>query len=309
MDHLATMRAFVAVAEEGSFVAAAKRLGITPQLVSKHVQALESELGVRLLNRTTRSVSRTEIGDRFARRCATLLDDFEDIVTEVRDEHSQPRGHLRITVPVTFAEIYMAPILVKFSALYPDITVNMRLSDDFSDLLEESVDIALRIGKLNDSSMIVRKIVDTKSVLCAAPSYLEKAGIPKRPQDLEAHDCIVDTNRRAPDRWTFSDQGKLQTVTISGRYTVNSATASIELGKAGAGILICPDLFAQRDLAAGHLVQVLPNMTTEGSGLYALFHSARHSAAKTRVFIDFVTAWFKSHHTMPHHMGQTTRNP
>jgi len=293
MDYLVTMQTYLAVVEEGSFIAASQRLGITPQVVSKHIQALEKDLGVQLLNRTTRSLNQTEVGDRFARRCATFLDEFKDIISDVRKEHTEPRGILKLTVPVTFAEIYMSRILIEFSQIYPDISVEMRLCDDFSDLLDDNIDLALRIGKLTDSSVIAKKILDTKAIVCAAPSYLERAGRPKTPADIETLNCIIDTNRRTPRRWSFMFNGSLTTVAINGCYTVNSASAAIELGRAGGGVLMCPDIFIQKELQSGQLQPLFDQDATEGSGLYAMFHSTRYTAAKTRVFVDFITTWFK----------------
>lgn len=294
MDTFSMIKAFVAVVEEGSFVGASKRLRTTPQLVSKYVQMLEAELGVTLLNRTTRKVSRTEIGHAFFEKSAHLLEDYDTLLADIRQEHTEPRGHLRITVPVTFAEIYMSEIITEFSKLYPDITVNMRLTDRFVDLLDDNIDVAIRIGRVEQSALVVREIARTQVICCAAPSYLEHAGTPGTPLDLKDHACIVDTNLEPPERWLFDRPNGPEAIHISGKLTVNSATAAINLARCGAGIVKCPDLFVAKDLASGTLVKLFGEGSGNAAGLYALFHPARRPAAKIRVFIDFMVKTFQA---------------
>jgi len=288
MDRFKMMKAYVTVVEEGSFVAASKRLHTTPQLISKYVLALEKDLGVTLLNRTTRSINRTEVGDSFFKKCVTLIEDYEVLVADVRQENTEPRGHLRISVPVTFAEIFMGEVLADFAKLYPDISVNMRLTDRYVDLLEENIDVAIRLGQLESSTLVARKIANTRLCCCASHTYLETAGWPKTPGDLHGHDCIIDTNLEVPDRWSFMRNGQEEIVPVSGRLTVNSATTAIDLARRGSGIVKCPDLFVQKDLAAGKLVSVFDENVLTESGLFAVFHQARRPAAKIRVFIDFM---------------------
>lgn len=286
MDNIAIMRAFVAVAEEGSFAAAARRLGTTPQLVSKYVQALEADMGVTLLNRTTRKVSRTELGNSFFARCVTLLEDFDDMRDQARQAHVVPRGLLTISAPVTFGEMFMSDALADFSARYPEIRFKVLFSDQFVDLTAQQIDVAIRIGNLENSALIARKITETKRILCASPEYLARAGHPKSVHDLAAHQCIFDTNNQAGNQWNFLRNGMIESVRVSGTFTVNSATAAIDLAKHGGGIIKTPDIFVGRELASGALVELDVDGVSETAGVYAVFHGARKPAAKIRSFVD-----------------------
>lgn len=289
MDNIALMRAFVAVVEEGSFAGAARRLGATPQLVSKYVQALEDDVGVALLNRTTRKVNKTEVGADFFARCVTLLEDFDDMRDNARQAHIVPHGVLNISAPVTFGEIYLADTLSAFSQRYPEIRCNIQFTDRFVDLMAENIDVAIRIGTLENSTLIARKIATTERIICASPSYLAHAGSPQRVEDLERHECILDTNNQPAQQWNFTQNGVTRGVTVSGRFTVNSARAAIDLAKNGAGIIKCPDIFVRRELDTGALVRIDLEGKSQTAGVYAVFHSARKPAAKIKAFVDFLS--------------------
>jgi len=294
MDSISNLRTFVAVAEEGSFAAAARRLGVTPQLVSKYIMALEADLGVSLLNRTTRKVNKTEIGLAYYSRCVALLEEFDDMRDFVRNEHAHPGGVLNVSLPVTFGEIYFADALSALSATYPDIKFRAQFTDTFVDLMAEKVDVAIRIGNLKSSVLIARKIATTKLIVCASPDYLAREGLPIVPNDLSEHECILDTNSQQPDQWKFTRDDVPFSVSVSGKFTVNSATAAIGLGINGVGVLICPDIFVQDELASGALVQIELGSESEDTGIYAVFHNARKPAAKIRAFVDFMKAHLAS---------------
>ena len=284
----------MAVVEEGSFASAARKLGTTPQLVSKYIQALEADLGVSLLTRTTRKVNKTELGQFYYSRSVTLLEDYDDMRDQVRSEHIEPRGVLHVTVPVTFGEIFFSDALLALSEAYPEIMFKIQLTDEFVDLMANNIDVAIRIGNLTSSALIARKIASTKRIICASPSYLERAGLPSIPEDIAHHECILDTNFQAPEVWSFTRDGIPFTVKVSGKFTVNSATAAIRLGKRGAGILRCPDIFVQNELATGALVKILLKEQTEDAGIYAIFHKSHKPAAKIRAFVEFMKVHFAS---------------
>ncbi len=293
MDNIALIRTFAMVVEEGSFVAAANRLRITPQLVSKYVKALEDDLGVTLLNRTTRKISRTEAGHTFFLRCLQLVEDFDDMRAEVRQEHTEPRGHLRITVPVTFGQLYMVDAISAFAQVFPQVTIEMETTDRFVNLLEENIDVAVRIGDLPNSSLVARRMTSTDQVICASPAYLERAGVPARPEDLSDHVCVLDTNLPMAEKWILPGPDGLVTVDVSGSFTVNSASAAIGLGLRGTGIIYSPRLFVLKELLAGDLIEIFPEAKSQPKGVYALFHENRRPATKNRVFIDYITTRFR----------------
>lgn len=288
MDSITKMRAFVAVAEEGSFAAAARRLGITPQLLSKYVQSLETDLGAVLLNRTTRKVNRTELGNLFFSRCVTLLEDYDDMRDQARQAHVMPRGLLTVSAPVTFGEIFLSDILSVFSEKYPEIRFDIQFTDKFVDLMAQRIDVAIRIGNLESSSLIAKKLATTERIMCASPEYLERAGRPKTINDLARHECIFDTNNQSGRQWNFLRNGQVQSVRVAGTFTVNSATAAIDLAKNGVGIIKTPDIFVGKELASGELMRIDVDGASETAGVYAVFHSARRPAAKIRAFVDFL---------------------
>lgn len=288
MDRITLMKTYAAVVEEGSFVSAARKLGMTPQLVSKYVMALENEVDVTLLNRSTRKVRLTDTGHGYYMRCKQLLEDFDELHASIRQDHSKPRGLLRVTAPVTFSEMYLIDLIDEFASDFPEIQIELYETDRFVDLLEENFDVAIRVGTLKDSGLIARRLADCETVLCASPDYLGKAGTPRSLKDLEEHECIIDTNFANPWKWQLARQGAATSVAISGRIRVNSASAAIRLGVLGAGIVFCPQIFARQELEDGRLVELLSGAQVDGGGVFAVFHSNRRPAAKLRAFVDFL---------------------
>lgn len=294
MDLIDGMRAFSQVVATGSFTEAGTRLGISNKLVSKYVAQLEDRLGTRLLNRTTRRSSLTEAGTFYYERCRQILDDLDELEQSVQSVHASPRGKLIISAPATFAEFYLMPLFVTFQKNYPDVSIDLRLTDRFVDLAEEGVDVALRIGMLENSTLIARKLAPAPLIVCASPNYLASAGTPTHPSELKHHECIVDMNYRAGAQWPFLIDGEKVHIPISGKFSVNSAPAARDYALSGQAIVMCPAYIARPHLDKGELVPILENYATLDLSLYAVFNTKRHLAPKIRVFIDFLSAQFQA---------------
>lgn len=282
------MRAFAAVVAAGGFTAAAERLGSTPQLVSKYVAALEQEFGARLLNRTTRRVALTEAGRALHPRCVGLLEDFDSLRADAREERVVPRGHLTIAAPVTFGEMRLTEALQIFADRWPEVTVELKLSDRFVDLIAEGVELAIRIGQLEDSGLIARRLADVPVLCVASPGYLANAGQPEEPAALAAHQCLIDSNFREPDNWAFQFNGERVVVPVNGRLRVNSAMAIRRMTLAGAGIALCPAYAVERDIAAGRLIMLLGGPAAITLAVHAVYPPTRHLSARVRAFVDLL---------------------
>jgi DNA-binding transcriptional LysR family regulator len=289
MDLLGAMTAFKAVADTASFSAAGRRLGRSKTAVSRLVAELEAHLGVRLLQRTTRRVALTEAGQGYYLRASQILQDLADLDGEVRDAHGALRGHLRISGPQTFGELYLVPALQVFARREPAVTLELALSDRYVDLIEEGIDVAIRIGELPDSSLVARQVGDMRLVACAAPEFLTRHAPPRTPEDLAAYECILDTNLRQPAVWPFERDGVRSTVRVNGRFAVNSARAVRELVLNAQGIALLPDFVVRDDLAAGHLHAVLDTYQTQPRGIFAVYPHRRHVARRVRALIDFLS--------------------
>ncbi len=288
MDRLELMKTFLKVADTGSFTAAADRLDMTPQLASKYIRALEEELGAQLFHRSTRRVTLSETGTAFYARCQRLVLDYEELRADVRQDRCAPRGELRITAPHCFGEKYLVDALADFSELYPDIHATLELTDRYVDLLEEGLDLAIRVGSLADSSLIARKLGVTPVVLCASPDYLAKAPILTAPEDLKQQACIVDTNFKLRNKWTFQVDGTPKTFEVDSRIKINNASGARALALKGRGIILTPRYMVADDIAAGRLVAVLTDHLTTELAIHAVYPSTRHLTARVRRFIDFV---------------------
>ncbi|MBZ4023885.1 LysR family transcriptional regulator [Rhodobacter sp. TJ_12] len=287
MDLIDELRAFVATAQTGSFTAAADQMGVSNRLTSKYVAALEARLGVRLLQRTTRRVGLTPAGADLLARAPGLLDDLDELITEVAEGSRGFTGLIRLSAPVTFGEIWVAPMLARFGAAHPGLAFDLRLTDRFVDLASEGIDLAFRIGRSEMQSLKQRKLGALRSLVVASPDYLAQHGPPAHPADLAQHACILDTNRRAPRRWVFVRDGAETVVEISGRYQVNSARAAAELAAAGHGLAYVPRLALHEALAQGRLVPVLNEYTSESGVLSAVWLEGRALPRKLRALIDF----------------------
>ncbi len=279
------MRAFAAVVAAGGFTAAADKTGSTPQLVSKYVAALEDDLGARLLNRTTRRVALTEAGRAYLPRCLALLEQFDELRAEMREERSRPSGLLTVAAPVTFGESHVAPALHDFAQAWPEVSVDLRLTDRFVDLIEEGVDLAVRVGRLDDSALVARKLADVPVLCVAAPAYLAGAPPLETPADLARHACLIDANFREPEVWPFVVDGRPVSARVTGRLRINSAAAIRALAVAGAGVALAPAYAVGRDVAEGRLTSLLGGAAIT-LGVHAVYPGARHLTARVRAFVD-----------------------
>lgn len=287
MDLIDELKAFVATAQTGSFTAAAEQLGVSNRLTSKYVAELEARLGVRLLQRTTRKVGLTPAGADMLARAPALLDDLDALIGEVSEGSRGFAGVIRVSASVTFGEIWVAGMLERFGRANPALSFDLRLADKHVDLAAEGIDVAFRLGRTETQSLKARKLGSFRSVLVASPDYLARRGQPQDLGDLAGHDCIIDTNRRSPRRWSFQSGSGEASVNVSGRFQVNSARAAVELAIKGHGLAYAPRFALHEALATGLLVSVLPANLGETSPLSAVYLEGRVLPRKIRSLIDF----------------------
>ncbi len=293
MDTLDGVKTVVAVVETSSFTAASDRLGISKALVSKYVGEVEGKLGIRLFNRTTRRLALTDAGRHYYEQSITLLEQYAALVDKVTGEQTKPRGLLRVSAPVTFGEMQLSPLLPKFLALYPDLKIELVLTNSAIDMLEEGIDVRLRIGGVDDSSMIARHLKTFPLVLCASPTYIQHHGLPKTPQQVAEHLCIIDSNFRIGKQWPIiSPQGQADTIDVQSVISANSPQAVREIAIAGGGIAMCPEFIVADAINDGRLVTILPDYTTLEFGLFAIYPHRKYVAKKVRCFIDFTLEQF-----------------
>ncbi|MBN9307884.1 MAG: LysR family transcriptional regulator [Devosia sp.] len=289
---LARIRAFVQVFDAGGFSSAARQHGRSKALLSKYVTDLEDYLGVRLMNRTTRKLSLTEAGEAYYREASQLLQQLDELDATISDQTSEPRGMLRISAPRNLGETTLAPAIFAFMVKNPLVSVDLRLEDRYVDLVEEGVDVALRISTLADSSLIARKISDMRHAICGSPDLVQRVGLPASGEALRTMPCILDTNMPSHSSWRFIEDGKPLTVHVSGPARVNSPVAAMQAALAGLGFAVLPTYLADPQIAAGRLVRVLEDRMPEGPSLQAVYPHRRHLAGKVRALIDHLVAWF-----------------
>jgi DNA-binding transcriptional LysR family regulator len=287
----ASLQTFVAVVESGTLSRAAARFETTAGAVSRRITALEERLGLRLLNRTTRRLSLTEAGERYYEDVVGILralEEAEDRVTHLSDA---PRGNLRVAAPLSFGVRALAPLLPGFVGLYPNLRVSVDLDDRLVDILGSGADLALRIGPLEDSTLVARRICDYRRVVCAAPDYLERRGEPATPEELLGHDCLHYSNIALKEEWSFGlGEGAVQAVEVKGPLCANNGDLLREVAVAGVGICALPEFIAAEDLAAGRLRAILTGFEAPTLTLWALWPSRRFVPAKIRVFVDYLTS-------------------
>ncbi len=294
MDTLTRMKAFIEVVDNGGYSAAARKMGRSKALLSKYVKELEDELDTLLVNRTTRQLSLTEAGQSYYDSAVDILQRVEDANDAVRESAKGVKGTLRITAPRSLDAIESVLPIVSFAKAYPEIKLIVDLDDRMVDLVEERYDVAIRGGMLENSSLIARRLTANRIVLCASPDYLQRHGNPEHPSDLEGHAAIVDTNWKGRNNWPFVDKnGETFTQRVRAVLEVNAPEMSKRAALAGLGITRVPEFAVLEELAEGRLVSVLEGFMPPGSDFYAVFAHRRHVSAKVRVFIDFMTDWFK----------------
>lgn len=295
MDTLTRMRAFIDVVEAEGFSAAARKIGRSKALLSKYVRELEDELGALLLNRTTRQFSLTEAGHTYYSRASEIVREVDSLADAVRESSGDVRGRIKLSAARTFADAPIGQSLIDFAKQHPDIVLDIHLDDRFVDLVEEGFDLAVRISRLENSSLIARRLGPFSIKLCASPELIAKHGKPTRPQDLANLPCIVDTNGRSLANWRFRGDGEEPvSVNVSGPIEVNSPMAARAAAVSGLGFTILPDFIAAPDLASGLLVSLLDDRIQSGSGIFAVYPHRRYLPAKVRVFVDFLVQWFKN---------------
>lgn len=293
MDKFLEMRSFASVIEMGSFVRAADSLDMSVAAVSRYVSGLEGRLGVRLMQRTTRKLSLTEEGEVFYARCKEILAGLVEAEAEITLRTGQAVGQIKINAPVSFGILQMASLWGVFISQQPKISLDITLSDRVVDLVEESIDVAIRIGRLPSSTMISRKLATTQMVLCASPAYLSRAGKPKNLADLAEHAVLAFSYWSDGDEWQFEGPKGMESVKVKPRMHANSGDTCRGGALEHQGIILQPTFLVGRDLHSKALVEVLPQYRSIELGIYAVYSSRKHISPKIRLLIDFLVEWFK----------------
>ena len=294
MDTLTRMRAFIDVVEAEGFSAAARKIGRSKALLSKYVRELEDELGARLLNRTTRQFSLTEAGHTYYHRAIEIIREIDALQDAVSETSSDARGRIKLSAPRTFADAVIGQSLIDFCLAHPEIVLDVRLDDRFVDLVEEGFDLAIRITRLQDSSLIAKRLSPFHSVLCGAPALIARVGKPERPEDLTDKPCIIDTNARSRNNWHFRNtDGSMMTVNVHGPIEVYSPVATKTAAIAGLGFCTLPAFIAEEEIERGTLIPCLEDFIVKDGGIYAVYPHRRYLPAKIRALVDFLAQWFK----------------
>jgi len=295
MDRLSELEAFIRTVEMGSQAAASVALNISRAATGRHIQSLETKLGVRLLQRTTRRQVLTEAGTVFYQQAKDALEQLTEAADSVSKYQSSLRGRLRVCAPMSFGVKHLSSLLAGFSLLYPDVKIELTLSDKVVDLIEEGYDVALRLGKLVDSDMHSRRLGTYRVGLCASPTYLAKHGTPEFPEDLLQHNCLSYVGAGRQQRWTLQGlDGLPQTIAVSGNLTANNGSALMMAALAGLGIIKQPFFIIGDALQDGSLVQVLSGYSLRELELNAIYPAASHLPLKIRVLIDYLADAFSS---------------
>lgn len=288
------MRIFVKAVEMGSFSAAAEALGTSPQLVGKHVQALENYLGVKLLNRTTRRQHLTDIGKQYYERSQNILAEVEAAEALAEETRIIPRGRLRISAPVTFGIHLLAPKLPGFMRTYPQISVELSLSNRLIDLIDEGYDAVFRVGDLSDSALIAKRLNPYRLGICASPDYLKLHGIPQTPADLSQHECLIFSHTSLRTEWTFDGPDGRSSVAIAGKLMMDSGEALLSAALSGQGVILQPLELLRQGIETGKLVPLLPGYQVPTRHLHVLYAPDRRVTPKLRSFLDFAATEFGS---------------
>tara|TARA_R110002096_G_scaffold436071_1_gene666857 strand:- start:31703 stop:32623 length:921 start_codon:yes stop_codon:yes gene_type:complete len=288
LQNIAIMPIFVSVIEQNSFSGAAKKLGITKSAVSKRITMLEETLGVKLIQRSTRRLHLTEAGERYFKLAQIATDCAVEAEHAASELQTSPKGNLKINIPMSFGRLHIIPIIPEFLKRFPDITIKLEMSDEVTDIIAQGVDIAIRGGELPDSSLIAKKITPLRNILCASEEYLQLNGIPKTPEDLKNHNCILYSNQPNAKEWIFIKGGKTRAIKVDGTFQANNSEAIKHALIEGIGIGRLPTFVTGNDLNSQNLKQVLPEFTMPEKTLYALFPEKKYMPTKIRVFIDFI---------------------
>jgi len=293
MDKFEEYQAFIAVVDAGSFTAAADRLGLAKSAISRRVSALEDRLGVQLLHRTTRVLNLTETGRSFYDHGTRILEDVDEAEAAAQQQHGELRGTLRFALPLSFGVRHMCGPIATFSKQHPKVRFDLDLNDRRVDLIEDNFDVALRIGRLTDSSLIARRLFDVRAVVCGSPHYLNVHGEPNTPADLVDHQCLVYSNLIDPDKWEYEGRdGNRNTVKVNSVMSASSGDFLSNAAAHGMGLVIQPTFIASTAIRSGNLTPVLTDYTWPISPAYAVYPPTRHLSYRVRAFIDFLVDKF-----------------
>ncbi|MEI7874451.1 MAG: LysR family transcriptional regulator [Alphaproteobacteria bacterium] len=293
IDHASEMAAFVRVVEAKGFSAASGVLGLSPSAVSKLITRLETRLGVRLLQRTTRALHLTTEGEVFYAAARRIVSDIETIEDQITGQRDTPHGLLRVTTSLAFSTHQLAPVILEFMARHPLVELELLPTDRVVDMVEEGVDIAIRIGRLADTSFMARKIGEDKRLICAAPSYLARHGTPRRPEELAKHNCIVSRERAYLNRWQFRIDGEIREIEVAGRVAISEGEMQMQLALQGIGIVRLTRLTMAQAIRDGALVPLLGEFSADDPvAIHAVYPHRRHLAPKVPAFVNFLIEKF-----------------
>jgi len=299
VDKLTSMNVFVRVARGGSFASGARELGISRAMATKHIMQLEGSLGTRLFNRTTRSLSLTDVGASYLERCQQVLLDVEEMEAAVTHLQTEPRGLLKISAPPVIGATHIARAVAEFLKIHPDLTIDMILQSSPGDLIDEGIDIAIYLGAMDDTSMVARKLASSSLVVCGSPEYLAKNGIPKTPEDLLTHSCLVNWAIAPRNKWQFKSEAGFKVINVSGRMQSNAAHTIRIAAINGLGLVMLPIYVVGNDIEKGALKVVLENYSLPPLDIHAVYPHRKYLSAKVRGFIDFLQEWLGSRVSMP----------
>ena len=291
MNQLEDMQIFVSTVDAQSFTAAADKLGLSKQFISRRIMALEERLGARLLIRTTRKLSVTDSGRRYYERALKIIDEVNEAEALVSRENTSPRGTLRISAPVSFGTLHLGPAIARFMTQCPEIAIELDLNDRFVDIVGEGYDMAIRIGNLADSSLLARHIAAAQLVACASPAYLEARGEPGTPAELKAHACLISGHGRNAE-WVFTEKGKPLRIAVKGRMRANNGELVCAAAIGGLGIALLPTLIVGEALRTQQLVTVLDAYAPTPLNIHAVYPQHRQSSLSIKVFTDFLRSTF-----------------
>ena len=288
MDKLVSMRVFSAVAKNGSFSIAAKKLSISKAMASKHIKNLENSLSVRLFNRTTRKLNLTDAGSSYYEKVNIILSEIDETESAISQLNSEPKGKLKVMAQPSFGAFHLSRALSLYLKKYTEVTVNLELSHRIPDLVEENIDLAFHVGELNDSMYVSRRIASARRVICASPEYIKKNGMPKTPEDLLNHNCLIYMPRNDMGKWEFLDKGKRKKIKVTGDIQCNSGDALRVASIQSRGITQLPTYMVGLDIQAGRLEAVLEDFEPEKQPIYAIYNHRKYVSAKIKTFIDFI---------------------
>jgi DNA-binding transcriptional LysR family regulator len=291
MDKLTNMNVFVRVAKAGSFAGGARELGISRAMATKHIMQLEGSLGTRLFNRTTRSLSLTDVGASYLERCQQVLLQVEEMEAAVTHLQTEPRGTLKISAPPVIGATHITRAIAEFLKIHPDLTVDLILQSSPGDLIDEGIDVAIYLGALDDTSMVARKLASSSMVVCGSPDYLARHGIPQTPEDLLEHSCLVNWASSPRHKWQFKGETGYTSINVSGRMQANVANAIRVAAIDGLGLVMLASYVVARDIERGKLKTVLENYTLPPLDIHAVYPHRKYLSAKVRRFLDFLQEW------------------